>query len=63
MLIRCFIMWVTFVLVLATSATPAHSNNAWSVYHWARTTRSIDLIIVDSMTSEWQAEFDIRSVT
>jgi len=56
-------MWVAFVLVLATSATPAHSNNAWSVYHWARTTRSIDLIIVDSMTSEWQAEFDIRSVT
>ena len=63
MLIRCSVIRVAFNFTLTTSATPAHSNNTWSVYHWARTTRSIDLIIVDSMTSEWQAEFDSRSVT
>ena len=56
-------MRVAYVSVLTASATLAHLNNTLSVYHWAQTIRSIDLIIVDSMTSEWQLAFDCRSVT
>ena len=56
-------MRVAYVSVLTASAALAHLNNTLSVYHWAQTIRSIDLIIVDSMTSEWQLAFDCRSVT
>ncbi len=58
MLLRSVITRVAFVFVLAISVIPAHADNTWSVYHWARTTPSFDLITVDSMTSEWQDAFD-----
>ena len=58
MLVSLFITRVAIVFVLATLAVPAHANNTWSIYHWARTTSSFDLITVDSMTSEWQTAFD-----
>jgi hypothetical protein len=58
MLVRRLITRVAFVFVLTTLAIPAHADNTWSVYHWARTTISFDLITVDSMTSEWQPAFD-----
>jgi len=62
MLVRRLITRVAIVFVAATSAIPAHANNTWSIYRWARTTASFDLITVDSMTSEWQPAFDCRSV-
>ncbi|MDX1480515.1 MAG: hypothetical protein R3315_02505 [Woeseiaceae bacterium] len=30
-----------------------HADHAWSNYHWARTTNSFDLILVNSTTSDW----------
>ena len=58
MLVRQFITRVACVFLLAASVIPAHADNTWSVYHWARTTKPFDLITVDSMTSEWQTAFD-----
>ena len=34
-------------------SVPAWADHAWSNYHWARTTTSFDLTIVNSTTSEW----------
>jgi hypothetical protein len=46
------------LLALAASALPARANHAWSNYHWARTTTSFTLRVVDSVTPEWQFAFD-----
>jgi len=37
--------------ILVTSVS--HANHSWSTYHWARTTNSFDLILVNSTTSTW----------
>lgn len=46
---------VLLVVGLAGTATASHS---WNNYHWARTTSSFDLPVIDSMTSQWQFAFD-----
>lgn len=33
-------------------------TNSWNGYHWARTTSSFTLIAVDSMTPDWQSQFN-----
>jgi hypothetical protein len=40
-------------LALALFAGSSLANHAWSTYHWARTTASFDLTIVNSTTSDW----------
>lgn len=35
------------------AAAPIHADHSWGSYHWARTTPSFDLIIVNSTTSDW----------
>ena len=42
---------IVFVLALLTSTTNA--DNSWGPYHWARTTPSFDLTVVNSTTSDW----------
>ena len=37
-------------ILISGSSLASHS---WSDYHWARTTNSFDLIIINSTTSEW----------
>lgn len=34
-------------------STLAHADHSWSTYHWARTTSSFDLTIINSTTSDW----------
>lgn len=34
-------------------SAPSLANHAWNDYHWARTTNSFDLIIVNSTTNNW----------
>ncbi len=51
---------VVFSFLLSTSAV---ANHAWSSYHWARTSASFDLIVINSTTGDWdgyvtQAVFD-----
>ena len=39
-----------FALVLTAPSIAEHS---WADYHWARTTSSFDLVVINSTTSEW----------
>ena len=48
------ILKTALALVSAVAiSVPAWADHAWSNYHWARTTTSFDLTIVNSTTSEW----------
>jgi len=40
-------------LMAAGLAVPALADHSWSTYHWARTTSSFDLTIVNSTTPDW----------
>ena len=44
---------------IALVATGADASHRWSDYHWARTTTSFNLQVVDSVTSSWQNEYNI----
>lgn len=46
---------VAFLAVLGLVVAPAHADHSWSTYHWARTTSSFDLTIINSTTSDWDA--------
>ena len=46
------------LLVIALLAIPARADHSWNGYHWARTTTSFDLRVVDSVTSGWQFAFE-----
>ena len=42
------------VSVCAIFASPSlYADHSWSTYHWARTTSSFDLIVVNSTTADW----------
>jgi len=45
---------------LALVAVPALSwaDHSWNNYHWARTANPLPLTVVDSVSSDWQYEFD-----
>ena len=46
-------------VLLGAVATPsAQANNAWSPYHWARTSNPFTLKTVDSVTSGWDSYLD-----
>ncbi len=47
-----------FIFALAGLALAAQADHSWNNYHWARTTSSFDLQVVDSVTSRWQFAFD-----
>lgn len=40
------------ILALTSGATVS-ANHAWNVYHWARTTTSFDLTVINSTTVDW----------
>lgn len=41
------------VAALVLIGTTALANHSWGPYHWARTSASFDLIVVNSTTSDW----------
>jgi hypothetical protein len=45
------------VATIALAATGADAFHRWSDYHWARTTSSFTLPVIDSVTSFWQGEY------
>jgi hypothetical protein len=45
-------------LAVIASALPARADHSWNNYHWARTTSSFTLRVVDSVTADWQFAFD-----
>ena len=42
------ILMATYLL-----STSVFAEHAWSSYHWARTTASFDLILINSTTADW----------
>ena len=40
-------------LTAAAVAAPTYANHAWGAYHWARTTASFDLTVINSTTIDW----------
>lgn len=44
-----------FVTIATTAlfSNTVHADHSWDDYHWARTSSSFDLIIVNSTTSDW----------
>lgn len=46
------------VVAFALLSAPLSANHSWGGYHWARTTSSFDLIVVNSTTSDWDAYVD-----
>ena len=40
-------------LVAAALSSPASATNSWNGYHWARTTTTFNLTVVNSTTSDW----------
>ena len=42
-----------YILLMTAITLPAFADHSWNNYHWARTTRSFDLTIVNSTTSDW----------
>lgn len=46
--------------VCAILSSPSlYANHSWSTYHWARTTSSFDLIVVNSTTNDWDGYVNI----
>ncbi|WP_210330413.1 hypothetical protein [Aliikangiella sp. G2MR2-5] len=50
-----FIFRITAITIFYFTAFSAIANHAWGSYHWARTTTSFDLRLVDSTTSDWSS--------
>ncbi len=44
---------IRITLILALISMPVFADHSWATYHWARTTNSFDLTIVNSTTSDW----------
>lgn len=46
-----------FLVILAFSGS-AWAGHTWNNYHWARITSPFDLKVIDSVTEDWQTEFE-----
>jgi hypothetical protein len=53
MKVRHFVTRVAALSALAIFSVPVQAEHSWADYHWARTTPSFDLIIINSTTSDW----------
>jgi hypothetical protein len=51
--LRLVVAGLACAAVLALLPAAAHADHAWSSYHWARTTTSFDLTIINSTTPDW----------
>lgn len=61
---RDFISFIRFpvFVVLAAFSLAAQANHSWNNYHWARTTTHFTLQVVDSVTTDWDAQL-LNSLT
>ncbi len=44
---------VVAALAAVVLSTASYADNSWGTYHWARTTASFDLTVINSTTSDW----------
>lgn len=45
-------------LVVGLLAPAVQADHTWNNYHWARTSNPVPLLVVDSVSSDWQFEFE-----
>lgn len=45
-------------LAAAVASFGSYASHSWNNYHWARTTSSFNLQVIDSTTPDWGPEFD-----
>lgn len=50
---RAALVGVVCVAAAMLLAVGAHADHSWGDYHWARTTDSFDLIVINSTTNDW----------
>jgi len=53
MLTRKFLSAASIVFALALLTSTTNAGNWWGPYHWARTSNSFDLTVVNSTTGDW----------
>ena len=58
MKVRNFVTKVAAISALAVLAVPAQATHSWSIYHWARTVNPMPLEVVESVTSDWEDDFN-----
>lgn len=58
MLAKHFVKKLPVIFVVTLFSTVAHATHSWSTYHWARTGNPLPLKVVDSVSQDWQFEFD-----
>jgi len=58
MKIKKYSVTSSMLLALAIVSVPVHAEHSWSTYHWARTANPLPLQVVDSVTDDWQVEFE-----
>lgn len=49
--------WMCLLVITGFSST-AIADHAWNNYHWARAANPLQLKVIDSVTSNWQNEFE-----
>lgn len=52
---RTVLTKLTLVCALTALSIPAQAEHSWADYHWARTSTSFDLSIINSTTSDWDS--------
>lgn len=50
---------ITGAAILAAVSLAATASHSWNNYHWARTTSSFNLQVIDSVTSNWDDELNL----
>ena len=52
---QCKVMSALVVLATAGMASTALADHSWGIYHWARTTSSFNLTVINSTTVDWDS--------
>jgi hypothetical protein len=53
-----FNRWAVAALTVAAVTTSSWATHSWNGYHWARTTSTFTLKVVDSTTPDWDGELN-----
>ena len=53
-----FGIWALALLLCGSIAGDARAEHTWGSYHWARTANPMPLMVIDSVTGDWDFELD-----
>ncbi len=52
------VSYLSAALAVVTVSSQASANHTWNDYHWASTTSTINLKVIDSTTADWDQELN-----